>query len=80
MSLFFSQTMSGRGFPMAFTANSTKLPSLTLIFFSFSMNWGRTKFSFAVTHKMSFYTMFHTIESRSNTVGKKKKKTVYLQQ
>lgn len=53
---------------MAFTANSTKLPSLTLIFFSFSMNWGRTKFSFAVTHKMRVYTMFHTTKSRSNTV------------
>lgn len=47
MSLFFSQTMSGSGFPMALTASSTRVPSFTLMFLSFSVNWGRTKVSLA---------------------------------
>ncbi|CAG5962715.1 unnamed protein product, partial [Menidia menidia] len=47
MSLFFSHTMSGSGFPMAFTASSTSVPCFTLMFLSFSVNWGRTKVSLA---------------------------------
>lgn len=51
MSLFLSQTTSGRGFPMAFTASSTRVPCFTLMFFSLSVNWGRTKVSLAETEK-----------------------------
>ena len=47
MSLFFSQTMSGSGFPMALTASSTRVPCFTLRFFSFSVNWGRNSVSLA---------------------------------
>lgn len=47
MSLFFSQTMSGSGFPMALTASSTRVPSFTLMFLSFSVNCGRSRVSLA---------------------------------
>lgn len=47
MSLFFSHTMSGTGFPMAFTANATRVPCLTVMFFSFSTKQGRVELSWA---------------------------------
>lgn len=47
MSLFFSQTMSGLGLPVAFTAISSLEPSFTLTFFSLSTKCGLTRSSLA---------------------------------